>query len=239
VVTGCPIRPSLLEVGRAEAVAALGLDRRRRTLLVTGASSGARTVNRAVVGMLRQAGLGAGWQVLHLTGSLDYETVAAAYADLSVPAVVRAYVHRMGLAYAAADLAVARAGASTVAELLAAAVPAVFMPYPFHRDRHQMRHGRVAEMKGAAVVVQDRPDGEEATRQDLAEAVRPLLKDEVRRAEMRENARRAAQPGAAEAVARLVLELADAAARRRQDALRRDVDNRPPLLYTPTREAIR
>jgi len=238
-LTGCPIRPSLLGTGRAESLAALGLDRRRRTLLVTGASSGARTVNRAVVRMLRQEGLPEAWQVLHLTGSLDYETVAAAYKELAVPAVVRAYVHRMGLAYAVADLAVARAGASTVAELAAAGVPTVFMPYPFHRDQHQMRHGRAMEMQGAAVVVQDRPKDQESTWRDLADALRPLLKDEVRLAAMRASALRAARPHAAEAVAEAVFDLADAAARRRQDAIRRDVDNRAPATYTSTGEATR
>jgi UDP-N-acetylglucosamine--N-acetylmuramyl-(pentapeptide) pyrophosphoryl-undecaprenol N-acetylglucosamine transferase len=237
-LTGCPVRPGLLRAGRRDGMAALGLDASRRTLLVTGASSGAQTVNRAVLGMLRENGLPPSWQVLHLTGESDYETVAAAYQGLNVSAVVRPYLDDMGLAYAAADLAVARAGASTLAELLALGVPAVFLPYPFHRDRHQMRQARAVEMQGAAVVVRDRPDDPAATSRELAEAVEPLLRDEVRRATMRRDARRVARPDAAAAIAGEVLRLADAAAARRHEAIRADVDRRPPAPYTPAEDTI-
>ena len=133
-VTGCPIRRSIVGRDRTEAAQGLGLDPSRRTLLVTGASLGARTVNRAVVSLLEAARLPEGWQVLHLTGEADYADVAAAYTRLDARGVVHAFEADMGLAYAAADLAVARAGASTIAELAAAGVPAVYMPYPFHRD---------------------------------------------------------------------------------------------------------
>jgi UDP-N-acetylglucosamine--N-acetylmuramyl-(pentapeptide) pyrophosphoryl-undecaprenol N-acetylglucosamine transferase len=229
-LTGCPIRPSLLRASRQDGIAALGLDASRRTLLVTGASSGARTVNRAVLAMLRAQGLPPAWQILHLTGDLDYDEVAAGYRDLKVAAVVRPYLDQMGPAYAAADLAIARAGASTLAELLAIGVPTVFLPYPFHRDQHQMRQARAVEMRGAAVVVRDRPDDPGATGRELAEAVGLLLRDEVRRATIRREARRAARPDAAAAVAAEVLRLADDHRR----AAGADVDKGASAPYTPT-----
>jgi len=218
-LTGCPVRPSLLGATREEGLAAFDLDPDRRTLLVTGASLGARTVNRAVVRMLRDRGLPEGWQVLHLTGHADHGAVAAAYADLAARATVRPYADPMGPAYAAADLAVARAGASTVAELLATGVPAVFMPYPFHRDQHQMRQARAVEAAGAAVVVEDRPSDAADTAARLAETVLALASDDARRTAMAEAARAAGRPDAADAVAAEILALAEEAVGRRHARL--------------------
>lgn len=218
-LTGCPVRASVVGRDRANALAGFGLDAARRTLLVTGASSGARTVNRSLVALLKDRGLPEGWQVLHLTGELDHAEVAEAYRGIRVPATVRAYEHDMGLAYAAADLAVARAGASTIAELLAVGLPAVFMPYPFHRDQHQMRQARAVEAMGAAVVVEDRP-GDPATWRDLAAALESLMADDARRRELAGRARAAGRPGAADAVAGALLDLADGVAERRRAGLR-------------------
>jgi UDP-N-acetylglucosamine--N-acetylmuramyl-(pentapeptide) pyrophosphoryl-undecaprenol N-acetylglucosamine transferase len=165
--------------------------------------------------MLGERGLPDGWQVLHLTGHGEYDEVAAAYENLDVPGAVRPYADAMGLAYAAADLAVARAGASTMAELLATGVPAVFMPYPFHRDRHQMQQARAVESRGAAVVVEDLPADPSGTAARLAETVAGLASDDARRVRMREAARAAGRPDAADAVAAEVLALASAVAGRR------------------------
>jgi UDP-N-acetylglucosamine--N-acetylmuramyl-(pentapeptide) pyrophosphoryl-undecaprenol N-acetylglucosamine transferase len=218
-LTGCPIRPSLFNHTRAEAMAALGLSPNRRTLLVTGASLGARTVNRAVTFMLKDRGLPEGWQVLHLTGQAEYASVAEAYREaLGVPAVVRPYCEQMGLAYVAADLAVARAGASTLAELLAFGLPAILLPYPFHRDQHQMRQARSAEALGAAIVVQDRPD-DPATWREVAERFRTLAADAALLEAMAAKAKAAGRPQAAETIAREVLALADEVVRRRHEAL--------------------
>lgn len=218
-LTGCPVRPSLLGAGRAEGVAALKLDPALRTLLVTGASLGAQTVNRAVVAMLAERGLPDGWQVLHLTGHSEFDEVSAAYRDVRAPVLVRAYCDKMGLAYAAADLAIARSGASTLAELLALGVPSVVLPYPFHRDQHQMIQARAAERLGALVVVEDVPSDPAGTWRRLAEALDPLMRDAARLAALREKARAAGRPDAATDIARQILELADAATERRHAEL--------------------
>jgi len=223
-LTGCPVRPSLLEATREEGLAAFGLDPGRRTLLVTGASLGAWTVNQAVVAMLRERGLPDGWQVLHLTGHGEHADVAAAYETLDVPAVVRPYAEPMGPAYVAADLVVARAGASTVAELLATGLPAVFLPYPFHRDRHQVRQARVVASACAAVVVEDVPSDPADTAGRLAETVQALAGDEARRARMADAARAAGRPDAADAVAAEVLALAREVAGRRHACIAAEKD---------------
>ncbi len=243
-LTGCPVRPSLLEATREEGLAAFNLDPDRRTLLVTGASLGARTVNRAVVRMLRDRALPDGWQILHLTGHGEHADVAAAYEDLDVPGTIRAYADPMGPACAAADLAVARAGASTVAELLATGVPAVFMPYPFHRDAHQVRQARAVEGAGGAVVVEDVPSDPSGTAGRLGETVHALGVNDARRAAMAGAARAAGRPDAADAVAAEVLALAAEVVRRRQEGLGAEiraaeadlpaahVDTRPNATYT-------
>lgn len=218
-LTGCPIRPSLFTHTREEGLAVFGLDPARQTLLVTGASLGARTVNRAVIAMLKDRGLPAGWEVLHLTGHKDHDDVAAAYRGIPVPAVVRPYAEKMGLAYAVADLAVARAGASTVAELLAAGVPTVFMPYPFHRDQHQRQQALAVERLGAAAVVEDCPADPDGTWRRLAEVLGALMKDNARLDAMSERARAAGRPQAAEVIAREILDLAAAVTDRRHAAL--------------------
>jgi len=226
-LTGCPVRPSLLGRDRASAVTAFGLDSERRTLLVTGASLGAHSVNRALLAWLSERGLPEGWQVLHLTGDLDYEEVATAYGEMRVPSAVRAYEHDMGLAYAAADLVCARAGASTLAELLAVGLPAVLMPYSFHRDQHQMRQARAVEAMGAAIVVEDRPR-ENATWRELGEVLEALMSDLHRLSELAVRARTAGRRDAADAVARAILELADRRTERRHTRILSDVDRGAP-----------
>ena len=222
-LTGCPVRPSLLGQSRDEGRTAFGLDPERRTLLVTGASLGARTVNRAVVAWLKARGLPEGWQVLHLTGHGEYEEVSAAYRALPVAAAVRPYAERRGLAYAAADLVVARAGASTIAELLAVGLPAILVPYPFHRDQHQRRQARAVESLGAAVVVEDRGDEADGWRK-LGEALEVLATDASRLERMGERARAVGRPRAAEEIALEILKLADEVTERRHAGFRRDME---------------
>ena len=236
-LTGCPVRPSLFGATRAEGLAEFGLDPARRTLLVTGASLGARTLNVATLAILKERGLPEGWQVLHLTGHGEYEQVAKAYRELpKVAAVVCPYAERMGLAYAASDLVVSRAGASTVAEILAIGLPAVFLPYPFHRDQHQLRQARAVESLGAAVVVEDRP-GDPATAQDLARVLTTLMTDTAALARLAEKARAVGRPNAAEDIARQVLEFAARATEARHAAIENDPGPSRPNVDRPARAA--
>lgn len=162
---GIPTWQRIHPIVRREAVAAgdagmcrraLGLDPFRRTLLVTGASQGARSINRLMVRLLdEQRPVFAGWQVIHQTGAGDQEEAALAYARADVPAHVVPFLDRMGLAWGSADVALCRAGAGTVAEAWANRIPAVFLPYPYHRDRHQRFNAQPLVSAGGAVVVED------------------------------------------------------------------------------------
>lgn len=160
-VLGCPIRAEFADASRAEGRKRFGLDRERPVLLVTGASQGARTVNRVMQRVWPEfAARHADWQLLHLSGPLDEAETRAAYADAGAAAHVLAFTHEMWLALAAADVVVSRAGASTLAELTALGLPAVLLPYPYHRDRHQHANARVLVDAGAALLVEDRRDAQ-------------------------------------------------------------------------------
>lgn len=174
---GVPLRRvALASATVGEARQALGLDRERRTLLVTGASQGARSIDR----FIREFLVGGdadwtGWQVLHLAGG-EVESLQAAYETAGVPAVVLPFLDRMGLAWAASDLAISRGGASSVAEIAASRTPAIIVPYPWHADRHQARNAAALEGVGAIEVGLDPVTGEEASRA-LAASLRGLLAD--------------------------------------------------------------
>ncbi len=160
---GVPLRRAVLATASpADARRTLGLDPDRPTLLVTGASQGARSIDRFMVALLaeRSAFLD-GWQVVHLAGG-DVEEITRAYADAGVPATVRPFLDEMGLAWSAADLAISRGGASSVAEIAASATPAIVLPYPWHKDRHQARNAAPLETRGAVVVLDDPVAGDDA-----------------------------------------------------------------------------
>lgn len=136
--------------------AALGLDPESRTLLVTGGSQGAGSVNDFLRAFLEHHAADlAGWQVLHQCGDKGEAELQRAYDDARVPARVTRFVRAMGQAWGAADLAVARSGAGAVAEVWANSVPALFLPYPYHRDQHQKRNAAPLVNAGGAAIVDD------------------------------------------------------------------------------------
>jgi UDP-N-acetylglucosamine--N-acetylmuramyl-(pentapeptide) pyrophosphoryl-undecaprenol N-acetylglucosamine transferase len=111
------------------------------------------------------------WQLLHLTGSdRPVELLSQAYAHANVPALVLPFCDRMGLAWAAASLAVSRAGAGSVAEAWANGVPTVFFPYPHHRDQHQKHNAHPVIKIGGGVLLEDCVD----PRRNAAALARPL-----------------------------------------------------------------
>jgi len=210
VFVGNPVGPDIVNLDpdrdRARAYESFDLDPERKTLLVFGGSQGAQRINDATVGLTSEWAERDDVQVLHIagrsaTGSFAEQTRRRPGSGKLVYRV-RAYVDEMVLAYAVADLALCRGGATTVAELGVVGLPAIVVPYPYHRDRQQERHGRVLERAGAAIVL---PDGE-TTQQRVAEAAGELLADDVRLKDMREAARSTGRPNAAADLARLVKE---------------------------------
>jgi UDP-N-acetylglucosamine--N-acetylmuramyl-(pentapeptide) pyrophosphoryl-undecaprenol N-acetylglucosamine transferase len=148
--TGIPIRSTLRTLPRREdAVAHLGLDPSKRTLVAIGGSQGARSINDALIRLLREDALPAGWQLFALTGASDFERVRTELRN------AREYLDDMSDAYAVADLVLARAGASTLGELAALGKPAILVPYPHAAEGHQDENAARFAAADAAVVLTD------------------------------------------------------------------------------------
>lgn len=217
VVTGNPVRDDLLaldlEARRAQARTSFGLDPDTSTLLVFGGSQGARSLNRAIV---RAHGLWAApdqLQILHAAGASLHSEVAAAWETARRQARgphVRCvdFIEDMGAAYAAADIVVCRAGATSIAELTALGRPSVLVPYPHATRDHQMHNARALAQVGGAQVIEDG----ELTGRRLVDTVEPWIADADARSGAARAARIFGRRDAAFQVARLVLEQVQAAA---------------------------
>jgi UDP-N-acetylglucosamine--N-acetylmuramyl-(pentapeptide) pyrophosphoryl-undecaprenol N-acetylglucosamine transferase len=158
VLTGTPVRPEFYALPQpADARKRLGLDPGKTTILAFGGSQGARSLNVAVSAMVARRRLPVTWQVLHIAGERDHAWMAAERAAESNGNryVLLPYLAEMALAYAAADLAVCRAGASTLAELVTTGTPSVLVPYPFAAEDHQRKNAEALRIAGAARVLDD------------------------------------------------------------------------------------
>ncbi|HLZ68832.1 MAG TPA: UDP-N-acetylglucosamine--N-acetylmuramyl-(pentapeptide) pyrophosphoryl-undecaprenol N-acetylglucosamine transferase [Dehalococcoidia bacterium] len=200
-VTGYPVRAAFFSEDRGAARQRLGFADDLPLLLVTGATQGARAINRAVLAAL--PALLPRCAVLHQTGAdglAEAQRRAAALPDeLRERYRPVAYLDAMPAAMAAADLAVMRAGASALAEPAAAGLPAVLVPGTF-AGAHQRANAAFMQARGAAVMLP------EAELPRLADTVLGLLNDRARLCAMREAAHRLARPDAAQAIAAIVLE---------------------------------
>jgi UDP-N-acetylglucosamine--N-acetylmuramyl-(pentapeptide) pyrophosphoryl-undecaprenol N-acetylglucosamine transferase len=197
---GLPIRRMISTLDRAalraEARAHFGLDADRPTLLVTGGSQGARRLNQSVSGAATALGE-AGVQVLHVLGPQG----EAEPRPTGVPYVTVAYVDRMDLAYAAADLVVCRAGASSVTEAAAVGLPAVFVPLPIGNGEQEHNARPVVDAGGGLLVA----DGA-LTSEWVSGTVPGLVTDADRLAAMGSAAAALIPRDADEQLARIVLE---------------------------------
>jgi len=181
-------RAALWAGSKEEARTSLGLAADQPTLFVTGASQGARSINRFMIEFVRQSpSLLSGWQIIHQTGPTDASEVRAAYESAGLRSLVTEFVDAMGPCWAAAELAIARAGAGSVAEAWAARVPSIFLPYPYHADQHQRANAAELVNGGGALVALDHIEPAHNLAGEPGEALRVLLANPDQRAQMRLN----------------------------------------------------
>ena len=207
VTLGLPMRTEIATLDRAarrdEGLAAFGLRDDLPTLLVTGGSQGARTLNNAAIGAagaLARAGV----QVLHAAGPRN-ELPAPTVAPGDPPYVLVPYLDRMELGYAAADLVLCRSGANTCAELTAVGLPAAYVPLP-HGNGEQRLLAEPIVAAGGGLMVTDA----QCTPEWLADTLPPILADPARLETMAKAASGLGHRDADVALARLVLDLAGA-----------------------------
>ena len=206
---GLPLRASSTSrLTASDARQRLGLEPDRPTLFITGATHGAQSMIEAVQALVAhrpvRAAL-AGWQVLHQCGTYDATRLQADYDAAGVAALVVDYLDEMGIAWAASDLAIARAGAGTVSEAWANATPTVFLPNPHHPDQRLGRNARPLVDAGGALLVDDQLDASR-TAETLAEGLLPLLADDARRKGMREALTRTCPTPGADVIANWVVD---------------------------------
>jgi UDP-N-acetylglucosamine--N-acetylmuramyl-(pentapeptide) pyrophosphoryl-undecaprenol N-acetylglucosamine transferase len=203
---GMPLRTSVTRLDRAalraQARAAFGLDADRPTLLVFGGSQGAASLNRAAVGAAEVL-TAAGVQVLHARGPKNTDVTVPERPAGAAPYVVVDYLERMDLAYAAADLALCRSGAVTVAELSAVGLPAAFVPLPIGNGEQRLNALPVVEAGGGVLV-----DDAELSPSWIERRLLPLLTDPQALSALAARASAAGIPDADEKLADMVLEVA-------------------------------
>lgn len=206
VVSGCPLREDFAAPNPDHARQTLGLDAHKKILLVTGASSGSLSINRAMLTLAGQLdGFADEWQVVHLTGQTHYGAVREATGNTRIAYHAVDYYDTMADLYAAADIIVGRSGAVSAAEYAAAGRPAVCLPYPYHKDRHQTLNASGLVKAGGAVVVEDVIGDTDKTAAALMGVLRELMNSDARRIEMGRAARSVARLDAAERIASCLL----------------------------------
>jgi UDP-N-acetylglucosamine--N-acetylmuramyl-(pentapeptide) pyrophosphoryl-undecaprenol N-acetylglucosamine transferase len=189
VETGNPVRwRRLPEVKKSQ----------KFTLLIFGGSLGAHRINLAMVDALRKlTDLSAQVRIIHQTGQADFSLVKSACTALPFEAEITPFIERMDEAYAAADLVLCRAGATTVAELTAFGKAAILVPFPYAIYDHQRANAQALEQRGAADMILD----QDLTGDILAVRIRSLLESPSRIESMAAAARLFGRP---EAAARIV-----------------------------------
>ena len=173
----------------------LGLRDDLTTLLVMGGSQGASGINQALIKSLPLLH-GAPFQVIHLSGSRDERLVADNYRRENIPAFVATFHHRMEEVYSAADLAIARAGAASLAELATFALPGMLIPFPYAADDHQTRNAEIFVRAGGAILLKE----SEISGDVLARKIKELIGDTQKLRRMSENCSRLAPKDAANRV---------------------------------------
>lgn len=208
MMTGNPVRQNLLHAHhtREEAIAAMGLDPAKRTVLLIGGSLGARTLNDSVLENLSLIRQQKHIQFVWQTGKYYSQSIAERLAAQRCPENLKVmdFISNMDVAYAAADLVISRAGAGSISEFCLLGKPVILVPSPNVAEDHQTKNAMALVQKDAALFVADA----EAPRTLMPLAVN-TVNDAAKLASLSENVKKLAMPNAAEVIAREVIKLAE------------------------------
>lgn len=205
VLTGNPVRTAFFEglsEKKAEAVAYFGLDPKKQTVFIFGGSLGAKTLNDSMMEGTEVLASNDKVQWIWQTGRFYEETALKSRTALLPNVKALAFIDRMDLAYATADVIIGRAGALSIAELCLVGKPAVLVPSPNVAEDHQTKNAMALVEKNAARMVADA-----AARSELLKDVLAMLGNEKERQQLSVNIAKLAKPNAAEEIASVVLEL--------------------------------
>ncbi len=202
-VTGLPVRQEIMEVDKGQAISKLDLDENTFTLLAFGGSRGAASINQAMLQLLQAYPIN-DIQVIWITGDDAYEEMLMQMGDTAAvqgTVIIKPFMHNIEDAMAAADLAICRAGASTVSELAILGLPAILVPYPYAAENHQEKNARaLIEKKAAEMVIDEFLDGD-----TLFNKLEELKNDKSRLGEMSLNMNKEARPDALNKILDIIL----------------------------------
>lgn len=196
VCTGMPPRP-FKHLAQAQARMELGLSADRLTVLVMGGSKGSQRINQLLLELLPcLRDFKEKVQFIHLTGSNDCPAVAAGYQRRGFVHYVKDFSFTMDINYSAADLVVSRAGSSSISEILSFGLPAIFIPYPYSADKHQLKNVCQLVEQGAAIVVTE----QEINAERLVKEISDFIRQPERLKQMAFQSRALCQPDAGETI---------------------------------------
>lgn len=191
--TGNPVREEILKHAKEEAKTSLGLCQDKFTLLVTGASQGAKSINEAIINVL-SLWRDKDWQIIHLTGDKNFNEVLEITKKIkftSLKYIPLAYLDDIYLAYASADLVVCRSGATTIAEIILRGLPSILVPYPYAAENHQYYNALYLQENNAGIIIEDKN-----LKSELCDTVEKLFKEKDKLAQMSKNALKISKPDA-------------------------------------------
>ncbi len=200
-LTGNPVRKNLGRMKKEDALRKFDLSAEKKTLLVLGGSLGARTINEAMaesLNILNENGIQVIWQ----TGKNYFDQ----FKQMNKNTIkVYDFIEDMNAAYSACDLLLARAGATTIAELLNLGIPAMLVPSPNVAENHQYHNAKSLSVYGAAILIEDKN-----LKNDLVRNVLDTISSAINLSELRKKALAMAKPDAAKVIAQNAIKFAEA-----------------------------
>jgi len=157
VFSGSPLRKSMVIINKEKAKRFLGLREDKLTLTVMGGSQGAEKINQFLISEINYLEkLNSQLQILHLTGLRDRDIVSLAYKSKNILTKVIGFTDKMEYVYSASDIIISRGGAMSINEVAFYKLPAIFIPYPYASDNHQLANVRELEKIGAAKILEEK-----------------------------------------------------------------------------------
>lgn len=207
--TGLPVRTEVLEVTREAGCKYFNISGDSTTILVVGGSLGAESLNQALASIYPFFAKHPEYYLIHVTGKSGYEAHLKKVKSQGIDVdnigniIIKPYIYEMEYGLAAADLVIGRAGASFLAEIMAKALPAILIPYPYASENHQEHNARSLEKRGAAQVILEKDLNWQPLQQELEE----LLLNKNRMIRMAEASRELGRPGALNEIVKEVMAL--------------------------------
>jgi UDP-N-acetylglucosamine--N-acetylmuramyl-(pentapeptide) pyrophosphoryl-undecaprenol N-acetylglucosamine transferase len=198
LVSGNPIREVIINTQRKDAIQKLKLDPDKKTILVFGGSQGSTSLNNSMLAIYQYFKNRPFLQIIHITGEKNYDKIIKKLSITGINQrdydnfIIKAYLHNIEFAYAAADLVISRAGATGLAEITARGIPSILVPYPYAAGDHQRFNARVMEENKAAIVIED----DKLNGDILKRIILDLLNDEITMKKMSEKSKGLARPEA-------------------------------------------